>query len=402
MTRILAQAPPRSRSRREIVSARLSLATPALLPELRLYRAGPASGLGRLASGAGAPYWAYPWAGGLALARYLLDHPETVAGKRVLDLGAGGGLVAIAAMKAGAREATAIDVDPDAIAAIALNAEANAVAVAALCGDPLDGPPPDGRPRPGRRPVLRGGPRRARDRVSRPLPPGRNRRAGRRPLARSICRARGSSGSPNTGSPISATRRTRRRRRAPSSPSFEEGRLLADVTLDLRGLNCPLPILRARKALRALPPGSALEVFADDPLSPGRLRRLLRGERRPLVESVETRRRLPFPHPPRRLTRAANPAATSAFIPSAPGGIVGPSRSASSSTKQVAHVRMVADVHLSTRAAGSRAIRRSSARATTPSGSPPACSTARARSKASRPISTGIARGSTIPPRRCG
>ncbi len=116
MTRILAQRFPRSRSRREILSARLSLATPALLPELRLYRAGPASGLGRLASGGGAPYWAYPWAGGLALARFLLDHPETVAEKRVLDLGAGGGLVAIAAMKAGAREATAIDVDPDAIA----------------------------------------------------------------------------------------------------------------------------------------------------------------------------------------------------------------------------------------------------------------------------------------------
>jgi predicted nicotinamide N-methyase len=143
VTRILAQTPTRSRSRRETLSARLSLATPALLPELRLHRAGPQSGVSQLASGARAPYWAYPWAGGLALARYLIDHPETVAEKRVLDLGAGGGLVAIAAMTAGAREALAIDVDPDAIDAIALNAEANAVAVAALCGDPLDGPPPD-------------------------------------------------------------------------------------------------------------------------------------------------------------------------------------------------------------------------------------------------------------------
>ena len=142
MTRILARPFPRSRLRREILSARLSLTTPALLPELRLYRAGPASGLGRLASSGGAPYWAYPWAGGLALARFLLDHLETVAEKRVLDLGAGGGLVAIAAMKAGARAATAIDVDPDAIEMIALNAEANSVAVAALCGDPLDGPAP--------------------------------------------------------------------------------------------------------------------------------------------------------------------------------------------------------------------------------------------------------------------
>jgi predicted nicotinamide N-methyase len=92
------------------------------LPELRLYRAGPASGLARLVSGAGAPYWAYPWAGGLALARYILDHPATVAQKRILDLGAGGGVVAIAATKAGARQATAIDVDPDSIDAIALNA----------------------------------------------------------------------------------------------------------------------------------------------------------------------------------------------------------------------------------------------------------------------------------------
>jgi predicted nicotinamide N-methyase len=142
VARILAHASPPSRSRREILRARLTLATPALLPELRLYRAGPHSGLARLLSGGGAPYWAYPWAGGLALARYLLDHPGTIAGKRVLDLGAGGGLVAIAAMKAGARAATAIDIDPDALDAIALNAEANAVAVAAICGDPLDGPPP--------------------------------------------------------------------------------------------------------------------------------------------------------------------------------------------------------------------------------------------------------------------
>jgi len=142
VTRILAHASSRSRPRREVLRGRLALATPALLPELRLYRADPHSGLTRLASSGGAPYWAYAWAGGLALARYLLDHPDSVAQKRVLDLGAGGGLVAIAAMKAGARQATAIDVDPDAIDAIALNAEANGVTVAALCGDPLDGPAP--------------------------------------------------------------------------------------------------------------------------------------------------------------------------------------------------------------------------------------------------------------------
>jgi len=143
VTRILAQMLSPPRSRREILSTRLTLSVPALTPELRLYRAGPASGLARLATSGGAPYWAYPWAGGLALARYLLDHPATIAQKRVLDVGAGGGIVAIAAMKAGAGVATAIDVDPDAIDAIALNAEANAVTVATLCGDPLDGPVPD-------------------------------------------------------------------------------------------------------------------------------------------------------------------------------------------------------------------------------------------------------------------
>ena len=90
MTRILAQTPSPSLSRGDLLRARLSLAKSALLPELRLYRAGPASGVSRLASGGGAPYWAYFWGGGLALARYLIDHSETVAQKRVLDLGAGG------------------------------------------------------------------------------------------------------------------------------------------------------------------------------------------------------------------------------------------------------------------------------------------------------------------------
>jgi tRNA 2-thiouridine synthesizing protein A len=63
---------------------------------------------------------------------------------------------------------------------------------------------------------------------------------------------------------------------------------LADVTLDLRGLNCPLPILRARKALRALPPGSALEVFATDPLSPVDFAAYCEASGDKLVESVET------------------------------------------------------------------------------------------------------------------
>ena len=63
---------------------------------------------------------------------------------------------------------------------------------------------------------------------------------------------------------------------------------MADATLDLRGLNCPLPILRARKALRALPPGGAVEVFADDPLSPVDFAAFCEASGDKLVESVET------------------------------------------------------------------------------------------------------------------
>ena len=75
------------------------------------------------------PFWAFPWAGGQGLARYVLDHPGVVAGKRVLDVASGSGLVAIAAALAGAREVTATDIDPSALNAIVVNAEANGVAV---------------------------------------------------------------------------------------------------------------------------------------------------------------------------------------------------------------------------------------------------------------------------------
>jgi predicted nicotinamide N-methyase len=81
------------------------------------------------------PFWAFAWAGGQALARYILDHPESVRGRRVLDFASGSGLVAIAAMKAGAAQVTACDIDPFAIAAIGINAEANGVAVTPLPAD---------------------------------------------------------------------------------------------------------------------------------------------------------------------------------------------------------------------------------------------------------------------------
>src|SRR5262245_34661078 len=86
------------------------------------------------------PFWAFAWAGGQALARYVLDHPECVRGKRVLDLASGSGLVAIAARKAGAREVTAADIDVFALAAIRLNALENEVELICTGDDLLTGP----------------------------------------------------------------------------------------------------------------------------------------------------------------------------------------------------------------------------------------------------------------------
>ncbi len=87
------------------------------------------------------PYWAFAWAGGQALARYLLDTPELVAAKRVVDLGTGSGLTAIAAMKAGAAATLAADIDEVSLAATALNAQANGVAVACTSDDLLAAAP---------------------------------------------------------------------------------------------------------------------------------------------------------------------------------------------------------------------------------------------------------------------
>ena len=81
------------------------------------------------------PFWAFAWAGGQALARYVLDHPQVVAGMRVLDFASGSGLVAIAAARAGAASVTANDIDSFAIAAIHLNAAANGVDTPPRAGD---------------------------------------------------------------------------------------------------------------------------------------------------------------------------------------------------------------------------------------------------------------------------
>jgi predicted nicotinamide N-methyase len=95
------------------------------VPEVTLRTAAEPFGLWDRTERDAPPFWAFPWAGGQGLARYVLDHPETVAGRRVLDVASGSGLVAIAAAKAGARTVTAGDIDENALAAITLNATAN-------------------------------------------------------------------------------------------------------------------------------------------------------------------------------------------------------------------------------------------------------------------------------------
>lgn len=133
----------------EIIGTNTELCSVALVPEIRLHQGSePFSvwqrtelAIGR--TGLDPPFWAFAWAGGQALARYVLDHPEVVRGRDVIDVASGSGLVAIAAAKAGAMSVTAYDVDPLAVAAIEVNARANGVAVAAACDDVLteDGPP---------------------------------------------------------------------------------------------------------------------------------------------------------------------------------------------------------------------------------------------------------------------
>ncbi|WP_201776798.1 class I SAM-dependent methyltransferase [Streptacidiphilus anmyonensis] len=123
---------------------RLAPASPGFLTEVRLHLADRVFELWEeteSASGgdeAPPPFWAQAWAGGLALARYVLDHPETVAGRRVLDLASGSGLVAVAAMRAGATTVAVSEIDPLALDALSLNADANGVTLGPSLGDVLD------------------------------------------------------------------------------------------------------------------------------------------------------------------------------------------------------------------------------------------------------------------------
>lgn len=133
------------------IRANMRLVPVPALPEIQFYTAHPGSGLRRLVEPEDdaedtpepqPPYWAYAWAGGTVLARYVLDHPMTVAGRRVLDLGAGSGLVGIAAAKAGASEVIAAEIDRNGVAAIGLNAAVNGVEITIVDKDVTAGPPP--------------------------------------------------------------------------------------------------------------------------------------------------------------------------------------------------------------------------------------------------------------------
>jgi predicted nicotinamide N-methyase len=123
------------------IRANTRLSPVPLVPDVRLHLADEATGLwsrteaelGRI--GLPPPFWAFAWAGGQGLARYLLDRPAIVAGRRVLDVASGSGLVAIAAARAGAKAVEANEIDPVAIVAIRLNAEENGVRVAPREGD---------------------------------------------------------------------------------------------------------------------------------------------------------------------------------------------------------------------------------------------------------------------------
>lgn len=125
----------------EFIRANTTLIAPPLVPEIKLYLATELVPIWRKteeeleAEGVPPPFWAFAWAGGQALSRYLLDNPDIVAGKSVLDFGAGSGIVAIAAAKAGAKTVLAADIDKFAAAATDENAHANNVEVAITADD---------------------------------------------------------------------------------------------------------------------------------------------------------------------------------------------------------------------------------------------------------------------------
>jgi predicted nicotinamide N-methyase len=133
----------------KFITENTSILSPPLVPEVKLHLAHEAlpiwqkteEALGEI--GLPPPFWAFAWAGGQALARYILDKPELIQGKRVVDIASGSGLVAIAAMKAGAASVLAADIDNFSIAAIELNAKLNLVQLNNTAEDLLSSTPPN-------------------------------------------------------------------------------------------------------------------------------------------------------------------------------------------------------------------------------------------------------------------
>jgi predicted nicotinamide N-methyase len=136
-----AGAPPPAEDRAAFIRANTRLLAPPLAPEMRLHLADEAVALwtkteeALQVSGLPPPFWAFAWAGGQALARWIGDHPKPIAGRRALDFASGSGIVAIAAALAGAGKVEASEIDPFAQSAIALNADENRVAVEVLAED---------------------------------------------------------------------------------------------------------------------------------------------------------------------------------------------------------------------------------------------------------------------------
>src|SRR5881409_3537595 len=126
--------PASLQGRRDFILANTRLQRPPHVPEIQLHLADEITPLWKLTEealqtiGLPPPFWAFAWAGGQALARYILDHPAVAAEARVVDFASGSGLVAIASARAGARHVIASDLDPFAVAAIRLNAATNNVA----------------------------------------------------------------------------------------------------------------------------------------------------------------------------------------------------------------------------------------------------------------------------------
>jgi predicted nicotinamide N-methyase len=132
----------------EFVRANTAVMAPPHVPEIALHLADEAHDLWHRTEqelheiGLEPPFWAFAWAGGQGLARYVLDHPDCVKGRRVLDFATGSGLVAIAAARAGAAQTAAADIDPFCETAVALNAGLNGVEIGYL-PDNLIGKPVD-------------------------------------------------------------------------------------------------------------------------------------------------------------------------------------------------------------------------------------------------------------------